>query len=63
MIETEHKEKHESKKQKREQSILEMWNIRQSNMQRTGIPEGKQKVNGVEKIFEEIMVENFQNLI
>ena len=46
-----------------EDSLREHWdNIKCTNIRIIGIPEEEEKKKGYEKIFEEIMVENFPNM-
>ena len=46
-----------------EDSLRYTWdNIKCTSIQIIGVPEEKQKNKGYEKIFEEIMVENFPNM-
>ena len=46
-----------------EDSLREHWdNIQHTNIQIIGVPEGEEKKKGYEKIFEEIIVENFPNM-
>ena len=46
-----------------EDSLRDPWhNIKHTNIQVTGIPEEEEKKKGTEKIFEEIIVENFPNM-
>ena len=41
----------------------DLWdNIKRANIQIIGFPEGEEKKKGTEKIFEEIIVENFPNM-
>ena len=49
---------------KRTEDILrDLWgNIKHTNTQIIGIPEEEEKKKGYEKIFEEIIVENFPNI-
>ena len=48
---------------KHESNIRDLWdNIKQANLHIVGIPEGKEKEQAIENIFEEIMAENFPNL-
>ena len=47
---------------KYESNIRDLWEIKQANLHIIGIPEGEEKENGIETIFEEIMAENFANL-
>ena len=57
----------EQNKEKRmksiEDSLRNPWdNIKCTNIRITGAPEEEEKKNGYEKIFEEIIVENFPNM-
>ena len=57
----------EQNKEKRrkiiEDSLRDLWdNIKCTNIQIIGVPEGEQREKGPKKIFEEIIVENFPNL-
>ena len=46
-----------------EDSLRDLWdNIKCSNFQIIGVPEEEDKNKGYEKIFEEIIVENFPNI-
>ena len=46
-----------------EDSLRDLWdNIKHTNIQITGVPEEEEKKKGYEKIFEEIIVENFPNM-
>ena len=49
---------------KRIENILrDLWdNIKRTNIRIIGVPEEEQKKKGTEKIFEEIIVENFPNM-
>ena len=50
-------------KKNNERNIRDLWDkMRWANLFIIGILEGKEKENGIENIFEEIMVENFPNL-
>ena len=45
-----------------EDSLRDLWdNIKRTNIQIIGVPEENKKKKGSEKIFEEIIVENFPN--
>ena len=57
-------EKNKIKRMKRtEDSLRDLWgNIKCSNIQIIGVPEEEEKNKGYEKIFEEIIVENFPNM-
>ena len=59
--------KAEQKKEKRmkriEDSLRDLWdNIKRTNIRIIGVPEEEEKKKGTEKIFEEIIVENFPNM-
>ena len=46
-----------------EDSLRDLWdNIKCTNIQMIGVPEEEEKKKGTEKIFEEIIVENFPNM-
>ena len=46
-----------------EDRLRDLWdNIKRSNVCITGVPEGEEREKGPEKIFEEIIVENFPNM-
>ena len=46
-----------------EDSLREVWNnIKHTNIHITGVPEGEEREKGLEKIFEELIVENFHNM-
>ena len=46
-----------------EESLKDLWdNIKCTNIWNIGVPEEEQKKKGTEKIFEEIVVENFLNM-
>ena len=46
-----------------EDSPRDLWdNIKHTNNQAIGVPEDEEKKKGYEKIFEEIIVENFPNM-
>ena len=56
-------EQNKEKRMKRiEDSLRDLWNnIKCTNIQIIGVPEEEEKKQGMEKIFEEIKVENFPN--
>ena len=64
MVEITSEEHNKIKRIKRtEDSLREHWdNIKCTNIRIIGIPEEEEKKKGYEKIFEEIMVENFPNM-
>ena len=57
-------EQNKAKRMKRsEDSLRDLWdNIKCTNIRIIGIPEEEEKKKGTEKIFEEIIVENFPNM-
>ena len=58
------REKNKEKRMKRiEDSLRDLWdNIKSTNIRIIGVPEEEEKKKGSEKIFEEIIVENFPNM-
>ena len=64
MTEITSEEQNKVKRMKRaEDSLRDLWdNIKCTSIQIIGVPEEKQKNKGYDKIFEEIMVENFPNM-
>ena len=64
MVEITSEEQDKKKRMKRnEDSLRDLWdNIKHTNIQITGVPEEEEKKKGYEKIFEEIIVENFPNM-
>ena len=57
-------EQNKVKRMKRtEDSLRDFWdNIKNTNIQIMGVPEEEEKKKGYEKVFEEIIVENFPNM-
>ena len=57
-------EQNKEKRMKRsENSLRDLWdNIKHTNIRIIGVPEEEEKKKGTEKIFEEIIVENFLNM-
>ena len=57
-------EQNKEKRMKRNQDTLrDIWdNIKFTNIHIIGVPEGEEREKGPEKIFEEIIVENFPNM-
>ena len=64
MVEITSEEQNKVKRMKRtEDSLRDLWyNIKCTNILNIGIPEEEEKKKGYEKIFEEIIVENFPNM-
>ena len=63
MVEITSEEQNKVKRMKRtEDSLRDLWdNIKCTNIRIIGVPEEEEKKKGYEKIFEEIIVENFPN--
>ena len=63
MVEITSEDQNKLKRMKRnEDSLRDFWDpIRQTHIWIVGVPEGEEKQKGYEKIFEEIIVENFPN--
>ena len=57
-------EQNKEKRMKRiEDSLRDLWdNIKRTNIRIIGVPKEEEKKKGTEKIFEEIIVENFPNM-
>ena len=64
MVEITSEEQNKVKRMKRtEDSLRDLWdNIKCTNTRIIGVPEEEEKKKGYEKIFEEIIVENFPNM-
>ena len=64
MVEFTATEQNKEKRMKRnEDSLRDLWdNIKRNNIHIKGVPEGEERQKGPEKIFEEIVVENFPNM-
>jgi len=64
MVEITSKEQNKAKRMQRtEDSLRELWdNIKLTSIRIIGVPEEEEKKKGYEKIFEEIIVENFPNM-
>lgn len=64
MVEITSEEQNKVKRMKRtEDSLRDLWdNIKRTNSRIIGVPEEEEKKKGYEKIFEEIIVENFPNM-
>ena len=57
-------QQNEEERMKRiEDSLRKLWdNVKRNNIRIIGVPEQEEKKKGTEKIFEEIIVENFPNM-
>ena len=64
MVEITFEEQNKVKRMKRaEDSLRDLWdNIKCTNIRIIGVPEEEEQKKGYEKIFEEILVENFPNM-
>ena len=64
MVETTSEEQNKVKRMKRaEDSLRDLWDhIKCTNIQIIGVPEEEERKKGYEKIFEEIIGENFPNM-
>ena len=64
MVEITFEKQNKVKRMKRtEDSLRDLWdNIKHTNIWIIGVPEEEEKKKGYEKIFEEIIVENFPNM-
>ena len=64
MVEFTAMEQNKEKRMKRnEDSLRDLWdNIKRNNICIIGVPEREERERGPEKIFEEIIVENFPNI-
>ena len=64
MVEITFEEQNKVKRMKRtKDSLRHLWdNIKCTNIQIIGVPEEEEKKKGYEKIFEEVIVENFPNM-
>ena len=64
MVEITSEEQNKLRRMKRtEDNLRDFWdNITRTNIRIIGVPEEEEKEKGYEKIFEEIIVENFPNM-
>ena len=64
MVEFTAVEQNKEKRMKRNEDLLrDLWDdIKCNNIRIIGVPEGEEREKGPEKIFEEIIVENFPNM-
>ena len=57
------KQNKETRIQKNEERLRNLWdNMKHSNIQIIGVPEGEEQQQEIEKLFDQIMKENFPNL-
>ena len=64
MVEITFEDQNKVKRMERtEDSLRDLWDIRHTNIQIIGVPEEEVKKTGCEKIFEEIIVENFPKMV
>lgn len=60
---TDAEQKREKRLKKNEASLRELWdNIKRTNIRIIGVPEGEEREKRTEKIFQEIIAENFPNM-
>ena len=64
MVEITTEEQNKEKRRKRiEDNLRDLWdNTKRTNIQIIGVPEEEEKKKGSEKVFEEIIMENFPNV-
>uniref|UniRef100_A0A8D1FRD3 L1 transposable element RRM domain-containing protein n=1 Tax=Sus scrofa TaxID=9823 RepID=A0A8D1FRD3_PIG len=56
-------QKREKRLKRNEKSLRELWdNVKHTNIHIIGVPEGEEREKGTEKIFQEIIAENFPNM-
>ena len=62
-INTQPEQKEETRIQKSEESLTNLWNnLKHSNIRIIGVPEGEEQQREIENLFENIMKEKFPNL-
>ena len=60
---TDAEQKREKRLKTNEESLRELWdNVKCTNIRSIGVPEGEEREKGTEKIFQEIIAENFPNM-
>ena len=60
---TDAEQKREKRLKTNEQSLRELWNnVKHTNIHIIGMPEGEEREKETEKIFQEIIAENFPNM-
>ena len=56
-------EQKREKRLKTNESLRELWdNVKRTNIHIIGVPEGEEREKGTEKIFQEIIAENFPDM-
>ena len=56
-------QKSKKRLKRNEESLRELWdNVKHTNIRIIGVPEGEEREKGTEKIFQEILAENFPNM-
>ena len=56
-------QKREKRLKRNEESLRELWdNVKRTNIHIIGVPEGEEREKETEKIFQEIIAENFPNM-
>ena len=60
---TDAEQKREKRLKTNEESLRELWdNVKRTNIRIIGVPEREEREKGTEKIFQEIIAENFPNM-
>ena len=60
---TDAEQKREKRLKTNEESLRELWDkVKHTNIHIIGVPEGEEREKGTEKIFQEIITENFPNI-
>ena len=60
---TDAKQKRGKRLKTKEERLRELWdNVKHTNIRIIGVPEGEEREKGTEKIFQEIIAENFPNV-
>ena len=60
---TDAEQKREKRLKRNVESLRELWdNVKSTNICIIGVPEGEEREKGTEKIFQEILAENFPNM-
>ena len=60
---TDAEQKREKRLKRNEESLREFWdNVKCTNIHIIGVPEGEEREKGTEKIFQEIIAENFSHM-